>query len=228
MRRGAAAAHSSNTPYRAFTIHTGQPNRYSLGSRPNSPRRRKRMKFSTEAAHPGLFHRPSPGHPPDCLLDHHHRLRLRGQFRRHPDLRRGLPVRGAAPGGSRGHRRRQLSGGHGHDSRYANLYVANAGDGTIVHFAIGLNGELTKKESASFPVAPGPPPASVAVNRLVRICMRYIREQYALPVAWFSMCSPERPLVTRVNDVASQAASTAAVNSGCAAHATVRADVEVG
>ncbi len=47
---------------------------------------------------------------------------------------------------------------------YANLYVANAGDGTIVHFAIGLNGELTKKESASFPVAPGPPPASVAVN----------------------------------------------------------------
>ena len=30
---------------------------------------------------------------------------------------------------------------------YANLYVANQGDGTIVHFAIGLNGELTKQDS---------------------------------------------------------------------------------
>ncbi|MGA3343640.1 MAG: beta-propeller fold lactonase family protein [Terracidiphilus sp.] len=34
-------------------------------------------------------------------------------------------------------------------SDYANLYLANAGNNSIVHYAIGLNGVLTQKESAS-------------------------------------------------------------------------------
>ena len=43
---------------------------------------------------------------------------------------------------------------------YANLYLANRGDGTIVHFAIGLNGVLTKKDSVTFSGTP----ISLAVN----------------------------------------------------------------
>ena len=45
-------------------------------------------------------------------------------------------------------------------SNYANLYVANQGDSSIVHFAIGLSGELTKKDSVTF----GGTPVSLAVN----------------------------------------------------------------
>jgi len=43
---------------------------------------------------------------------------------------------------------------------YANLYVANSDNNTVVHFALGSNGELTKKESVTLPG----PPTSLAVN----------------------------------------------------------------
>ncbi|MGB9407310.1 MAG: beta-propeller fold lactonase family protein [Terracidiphilus sp.] len=39
-------------------------------------------------------------------------------------------------------------------SDYANLYVANAGNSTIVHFAIGLNGVLTSKDTISLSTTP--------------------------------------------------------------------------
>ncbi len=45
-------------------------------------------------------------------------------------------------------------------SDYANLYVANAGSSTIVHFAIGLNGVLTSKDTATLSTTP----ISLAVN----------------------------------------------------------------
>jgi 6-phosphogluconolactonase (cycloisomerase 2 family) len=45
-------------------------------------------------------------------------------------------------------------------SDYANLYVANAGDGSIVHFTIGLNGVPTKKDSVTLSAAP----VALAVN----------------------------------------------------------------
>ncbi len=45
-------------------------------------------------------------------------------------------------------------------SDYANLYVANAGSSTIVHFTIGLNGVLTSKDT----VTTSSTPVSLAVN----------------------------------------------------------------
>ena len=39
-------------------------------------------------------------------------------------------------------------------SDYANLYVANAGSSTIVHFAIALNGVLTSKDTATLSTTP--------------------------------------------------------------------------
>jgi 6-phosphogluconolactonase (cycloisomerase 2 family) len=46
------------------------------------------------------------------------------------------------------------------DSAYSNLYAANAGSKSIVHFAIGLDGGLTQKDSASLSDAP----VAIAVN----------------------------------------------------------------
>jgi 6-phosphogluconolactonase (cycloisomerase 2 family) len=46
------------------------------------------------------------------------------------------------------------------DSAYANLYVANKGSNTIVHFAIGLDGGLTLKDSVTLSTAP----VAIAVN----------------------------------------------------------------
>ncbi|MGC2163650.1 MAG: beta-propeller fold lactonase family protein, partial [Silvibacterium sp.] len=43
---------------------------------------------------------------------------------------------------------------------YQNLYVANAGDNTVVHFAIGSNGVLTSKDTLTLSA----PPTSLAVN----------------------------------------------------------------
>jgi 6-phosphogluconolactonase (cycloisomerase 2 family) len=43
---------------------------------------------------------------------------------------------------------------------YANLYVANQGNNSVVHFAIATNGVLTKKDSITLPDAP----VSLAVN----------------------------------------------------------------
>jgi 6-phosphogluconolactonase len=45
-------------------------------------------------------------------------------------------------------------------SNFANLYVANAGDNTIVHFAIGINGELSAKDTVTLSGTP----VSLAVN----------------------------------------------------------------
>ncbi len=45
-------------------------------------------------------------------------------------------------------------------SDYANLYVANAGSSSIVHFSIGLSGELTKEDT----VTTAETPVSIAVN----------------------------------------------------------------
>jgi 6-phosphogluconolactonase (cycloisomerase 2 family) len=45
-------------------------------------------------------------------------------------------------------------------SDYANLYVANAGSKTIVHFTIGLDGGLTKKDSVTL----SDTPVAIAVN----------------------------------------------------------------
>jgi 6-phosphogluconolactonase (cycloisomerase 2 family) len=45
-------------------------------------------------------------------------------------------------------------------SDYANLYVANAGNSTIVHFAIGLNGVLTPKDT----ITTSGTPVALAVN----------------------------------------------------------------
>jgi 6-phosphogluconolactonase (cycloisomerase 2 family) len=45
-------------------------------------------------------------------------------------------------------------------SDYANLYIANKGDSTIVHYSIGMNGVLTKKDS----VTASTTPAALAVN----------------------------------------------------------------
>jgi 6-phosphogluconolactonase (cycloisomerase 2 family) len=45
-------------------------------------------------------------------------------------------------------------------SDYVNLYIANKGDGTIVHYSIGMNGVLTKKDS----VTAGSTPVALAVN----------------------------------------------------------------
>jgi DNA-binding beta-propeller fold protein YncE len=45
-------------------------------------------------------------------------------------------------------------------SDYANLYVANAGSSTVVHFTIGLNGQLNQKEVVTLSGAP----ISLAVN----------------------------------------------------------------
>lgn len=45
-------------------------------------------------------------------------------------------------------------------SDYANLYVANADNDTVVHFALDANGVLTKKDSITLPG----PPAAIAVN----------------------------------------------------------------
>ncbi len=45
-------------------------------------------------------------------------------------------------------------------SDYANLYLVNQGDDSIVHFAIGLNGVLTKADSVTFAGTP----TSLAVN----------------------------------------------------------------
>jgi 6-phosphogluconolactonase (cycloisomerase 2 family) len=46
------------------------------------------------------------------------------------------------------------------DSAYANLYAANAGSNSIVHFAIGLDGGLTQKDTASVSATP----VAIAVN----------------------------------------------------------------
>ncbi len=46
------------------------------------------------------------------------------------------------------------------DSAYTNLYAANAGSDSIVHFVIGLDGGLTQKESVTLSTAP----VAVAVN----------------------------------------------------------------
>jgi 6-phosphogluconolactonase (cycloisomerase 2 family) len=46
------------------------------------------------------------------------------------------------------------------DSAYTNLYVAHAGSKSIVHFAIGRDGELTVKESVTLSTTP----VSIAVN----------------------------------------------------------------
>lgn len=43
---------------------------------------------------------------------------------------------------------------------YANLYVANAGDDTVVHFAVAIDGTLTAKDTVTLSDAP----AAVAVN----------------------------------------------------------------
>jgi 6-phosphogluconolactonase (cycloisomerase 2 family) len=45
-------------------------------------------------------------------------------------------------------------------SDYANLYIANKGDSTIVHYSIGMNGTLTKKDS----VTASSTPVALAVN----------------------------------------------------------------
>ena len=45
-------------------------------------------------------------------------------------------------------------------SDYANLYIANKGDSTIVHYAISMNGVLTKKDS----VTASSTPVALAVN----------------------------------------------------------------
>jgi 6-phosphogluconolactonase len=45
-------------------------------------------------------------------------------------------------------------------SDYENLYIANKGDSTIVHYSIGMNGVLTKKDS----VTAGSKPVALAVN----------------------------------------------------------------
>ena len=45
-------------------------------------------------------------------------------------------------------------------SDYANLYVANQGNNSVVHFAIASNGELTKKDSVTLATTP----VSIAVN----------------------------------------------------------------
>ena len=45
-------------------------------------------------------------------------------------------------------------------SNYENLYVANQGNNSVVHFAINTNGTLSKKDSVTLPDAP----VSVAVN----------------------------------------------------------------
>jgi 6-phosphogluconolactonase (cycloisomerase 2 family) len=46
------------------------------------------------------------------------------------------------------------------DSAYSNLYVANAGSDSIVHFAIGLDGGLTQKDSVTLSTTP----VAIAVN----------------------------------------------------------------
>lgn len=43
---------------------------------------------------------------------------------------------------------------------YANIYVANQGNNSVVHFAIATNGTLTKKDSVTLPATP----VSLAVN----------------------------------------------------------------
>ena len=45
-------------------------------------------------------------------------------------------------------------------SDYNNLYVANQGNNTVIHFSISDNGPLTEKDSVTLPT----PPVSVAVN----------------------------------------------------------------
>jgi DNA-binding beta-propeller fold protein YncE len=46
-------------------------------------------------------------------------------------------------------------------SDYSHLYVANAGNNTIVHFTIGINGELTSKDTLTLSGTP----VSMAVNQ---------------------------------------------------------------
>jgi 6-phosphogluconolactonase (cycloisomerase 2 family) len=46
------------------------------------------------------------------------------------------------------------------DTAYANLYVANAGSNSIVHFAIGLDGGLTQKDAVTLSTTP----VAIAVN----------------------------------------------------------------
>lgn len=45
-------------------------------------------------------------------------------------------------------------------SDYANLYVSNADNNTIVHFAVAINGALTKKDSVTLPDSP----VALAIN----------------------------------------------------------------
>jgi YVTN family beta-propeller protein len=48
-------------------------------------------------------------------------------------------------------------------SDFANLYVANAGNSSVVHFALASNGVLTQKDT----VTASGPPASIAVNEAI-------------------------------------------------------------
>ncbi len=66
-------------------------------------------------------------------------------------LRKGAPA---------GFLRGRESRGHGSTPDYTNLYVANGGDDTVVHFAVASNGVLTSKDTITLSA----PPISLAVN----------------------------------------------------------------
>jgi 6-phosphogluconolactonase len=62
--------------------------------------------------------------------------------------------------GSRPCRPAEQSRGHGRDSDYANLYVANQGNNSVVHFSVAGNGVLSNKDT----VTTATPPVALTVK----------------------------------------------------------------
>ena len=177
------AGNDRNTPCRAFTILTGQPNRFFFGLDTDGPPRRKRMKFSKLSGSPAtggrrwgslsqLFLVSSIGLLVATLLTACQLVTIDYVFVSSAaattacsggeietfasDSQSGALRTGAAPVCAGGVNPVAMAV----TSDYTNLYVANHGDDTVVHFAVASNGVLTAKDTVTLSTAP----TSVAVN----------------------------------------------------------------
>jgi 6-phosphogluconolactonase (cycloisomerase 2 family) len=150
-------------------MHTGQHNQFSMGSHLTSPRRRKRMKFSKLSQ---LFLVSSIGLLVATLFSACAVTTIdyvfvacsagsgtssAGQIETYAVDSQSGALRVADPAVS--------SGGVNPmamvvTSDYANLYAANEGNRSIVHFAIGINGVLTSKDTVTLATTP----IAMAVN----------------------------------------------------------------
>jgi 6-phosphogluconolactonase (cycloisomerase 2 family) len=151
-------------------MHTGQLNQFFSGSQLKSPRRRKRMKFSKVSqlllvSSIGLIVATIFSACAITTIDFIYvacsagsGTSSAGQIQAYAvDSQSGALRTGAPTVASGGVNPVSMAV----TSDYANLYVANAGNSTIVHFAIGLNGTLT---ADSHTVTLSTTPIALAVN----------------------------------------------------------------